>query len=96
MERIVDVGHFDGERAARPATRFRPEAVDLGVLVGEHQLAVADRDLGMTDAAVIADQAADFDCAERLDVEGDGCRRISHRDVGGDGLSLLAQGRRPG
>jgi hypothetical protein len=86
LERSIDITYLDGERARRPPTSLRSDAVDLGVLVGQHQLARADGDLGMSDAAVVTDQAADLHGVECLDVESQCRGRVADRDVRGDRL----------
>ncbi len=69
---VVDVDDLEVQRDRRATERPRPAHVDLGVLVGQHQLGATDDDLGVTDAAIVADQAHRLDGAEHVAVPVEG------------------------
>ena len=62
-----------------------PTTPYLRVLVGEHQPGAADRHLGVSDAAVVADVADRLDGVEDGDVPVDRGSRIADAHVGNEG-----------
>ena len=78
----VGVGHLQHEAHRTRLWRRRFQA-ELWVLVGQVQHAVADREFGVADAAVVhLVHLADDGCAEHVDVPGDRLPRIGDRQVG--------------
>ena len=80
---IVDI---EVESHGRAAVVRGAEHIHLRVLVGEHDPRPLDGDLGVADAAVVADQAAVLDRAERPGVEVECVGGASAAQVGDDSL----------
>jgi hypothetical protein len=82
IQRCVGIGHVQHE-AHRIDLRRRRFQADLGVLVGQVQHTVANRELGVADAAVVhLIRLTDDGCPENVDVPGDRVSCVRDGQVG--------------
>jgi hypothetical protein len=87
LDRGVRVGDLDVQRLARAAAVDRGEELQLRKLLGQHQDAVTDDDLGVPDPPVRhQDRLAAAPRAERVGVERDRLIGIGDGQVRGDGV----------
>jgi hypothetical protein len=95
FDRRVGVGDLEVQRLARPTAVDRGQQVQLRELLGEHQHAVADDDLGVPDPPVgHQDRLSAAPGAERFGVERDRGLGVGDGQVGGDGVQRHGIGRR--
>jgi hypothetical protein len=78
----IDIGHGEVQEHGRATEGLGRADVVLRVLVGQHHPGGADGDLGVADAAVVADDAQLLDGAERLGVPVEGADGARDREVG--------------
>jgi hypothetical protein len=83
----VGISHLQPQRLAGPAPVQRRDEPHLGVLVGEHEHAVADLHLDVADAPVgHHDRLVAPAGAERVGVEGDGGAGVDDGEVRREGV----------
>ena len=91
FDNVVDVGEVDVEayRAAADGGGAGVSRAHAGIFVGQHDVGVADFELGMTDLAVRAGHADGFRGTEDFLVVVDGLRRVPDDQVRRDGVVVL-------
>jgi len=87
LHHLVRIRDLEPQRLGGAAARRGGQQTQLRVLVGQHQHAVAERDLGVADPAVRHHERLAAPCrAERGDVELHGGARVGRRQVRRDGV----------
>ena len=91
LDHVVDIGKIDVEahRAASYCGGAGVSRAHAGIFVGQHDVGVANFELGVTDLAVRSGHADSFSRSEDLLVVFDGLRRAPDNQVRRDGVVLF-------